>query len=430
MIASPAIERLAARLAAAPAGEHSALVEEFWAAVRRGGTPLVEALQDAPGHRAVTFLWRGHRATRQVLLVANRIGDREHLAGSLFTHLTGTDVWHLSYRLRGDHRASYQIAADISPGELPSDPGGVQRRLRALSAHAAADPLNTDSVPARWKPARSSVFALPEAPAQPWHGRRAGIARGTVERHRIPSAALGCERDVWGYLPPGRDHADLPVLALCDGDMWFGGLRLQETLDALIADGRVPPFAVLAPDAVDNPTRWGELGGRDEYVAFLADEVLPWASERLPLTADPARTVLAGQSLGGVSALYAGLRRPDRFGNVLAHSASLWWRPGLAPGIPEQSMSGTPWIAGLYAETRRPPLRVRLDVGLHEGPMVGQHRALCEVLRSRGHDVTHTEFNGGHDYVCWRGALADGLVATLGNGDGPMASGRDTDDGH
>ncbi|WP_306333726.1 enterochelin esterase [Streptomyces sp. KL118A] len=414
---SPTLRTLASRVSDATEGELPALLEAFWKDVEaRGGTPLIEPADGDPSHRAVTFLWRGHRATRQVLLLANRLVDRDRLADALLTPLTGTDVWHLTLRLRADHRGTYRIAADLSPGDLPTAPELRQLRLRALSAHAAHDPLNPRRIGDRWGQPDGSVFALPDAPAQPWTERRDDIPRGRVERHRLPAGVLGAGRDVWVHLPPGGPRPDSPVVVLCDGDMWFGRLALQDTLDALVADRAVPPPVVLAPDAVDRLTRWQDLTARDEYVGFLADEVLPWAAARWPLTADPARTVVAGQSLGGLTALYAGLRRPERFGAVLAQSPSLWWRPGLPHGVPKSVPAGeTPWLAELFAtETPRPPLRVHLDVGLHEGSMVDHSRLMYETLAAHGHTVSLREYNGGHDYACWRGGLADALVGLLG----------------
>ncbi|MFG2555993.1 enterochelin esterase [Streptomyces sp. NPDC048581] len=417
-VTGPCLARLMDGLASADNARRTALTAEFWSEVERLGAPLVEELEGEPDHRAVTFLWRGHRATRQVLLLANRIIDRDRLAGSMLEHVPGTDVWHLGLRLRADHRGSYRLAADISPKEPPTDPDGLQQRLRSLSAHAAPDPLNRRSVPTRWNPVPSSVFALPQAPAQPWSGRRGSVPAGRVERHRVASAALGGDRDTWVHLPPGHDPAGdppLPVLALCDGDMWFGRLGFQDTLDALIADGALTPLAVVAPDAVDRHTRARELGAREEFVSFLADELLPWAAGRWSLDTDPRRTVVAGQSLGAMTALYAGYLRPDRFGNVLAQSASLWWRPGLPPRSgPKPLAFGAPWLVTRFAAAEPRPLTVRLDVGLHEGSMVEHNRALYEVLRSAGCRITYGEFNGGHDYVCWHGALADGLVRLLG----------------
>ncbi|CAM5452935.1 enterochelin esterase [Streptomyces californicus] len=59
-------------------------------------------------------------------------------------------------------------------------------------------------------------------------------------------------------------------------------------------------------------------------------------------------------------------------------------------------------------------MTLRLEVGLQEWMLLGENRRLRNVLRARGYDVRYGEFNGGHDYACWRGGLADGLVDLLG----------------
>ncbi|MGY0019727.1 enterochelin esterase [Streptomyces sp. YJ-C3] len=390
------------------------LAAAFWADVERLGAPLVEPIEGEPDHRTLTFLYRGHRATRHVLLFSNRLVDRARLADALLHHVPGTDIWHLGLRLRADHRGAYRMAADISTGHPPADPDRLQEFLRTLQRYAGPDPLNPRTIPTRWGGPDSSVFALPAAPGQRWEGPAREVPRGRVERHRVDSPALGAVRDVWVYLPPGQGHRDLPVVVLGDGDMWLGGMGLQDSLDALIAAGALPPLIVLAPDSVDGPTRWREMSARDSYVTFLADDVLPWAAGRWPLTTDPRRTVVAGQSLGGLTALYAGLVRAERFGNVLAQSPSLWWHPGLpVDAVPQTPVAGVPWLVGRYAQAPPRDLTVHLDVGLHEGPMVGYSRALYEALRPAGYRVTLDEFNGGHDYACWHGALVDALVRML-----------------
>ncbi|MFI5569759.1 enterochelin esterase [Streptomyces sp. NPDC051740] len=421
-VTGPRVARLLDEVEGADAPRRTALADAFWNEVEERGTPPVEALDGRPGHRAVTFLWRGHRATRRVLLSAHHLTDRGRPAGSLLERVPGTDVWHLGLRLRADHRGSYRLVADLSPKEPVPGPDGLQQRLRSLTAHAAADPRGRLSVPTRWRPADSSVFALPGAPPQPWAGRRGHVPAGHVERHRVAGAAPIGDRDVWVYLPPGSGRTDvpLPVAVVCDGDMWFGRMGFGDTLDALIADGALPPLVVVAPDAVDRCTRWRDLGGREPFVAFPADELLPWAAGRRPLTTDPRRTVVVGQSLGGVTALYAALLRPERFGNVLAQPASLWWRPGVpAPAGAEPAVYGTPWLAGRYACAPARPVTVHLDVDLHEGAMVDHHRALYEVLRPAGHRVTYDTYNGGHDYACWHGAPAAGLIRLLGGSTTP-----------
>ncbi|MFF8505748.1 enterochelin esterase domain-containing protein [Streptomyces anulatus] len=425
-VTGPRVARLARQLGTArDAAARDALTEAFWDGVTRTGTPLVETLDDAPGHRAVTFLWRGHRATRQVLLMATGIGDRDRPAGTLLHHLPGTDVWYLGYRLRADHRGSYRLVADISPGPAPADPALLQRRLVALTAHGGADPLNPRRLPVRRRGVESSVFALPAAPPQPWAGRRAGIRRGTVERHTVTGRTPGEEHEVWTYLPPevpgtparGRPESEsepgpgpgpLPVLVLGDGGMWFGRLGFQDTLDALIADGALPPLVVLSPDAGDAATGQRDPGGREARAAFLADELLPWARARWPLTADAGRTAVSGQGLGGTAALYAALVRPDRFGRALVQSPS--------PGPLSDGGDRTPGEGDLPpgGEDRISAPVVHLALGLHDGAASVEYgEALVPALRARGHRVVRTVHNGGRDHACWQGLLADALVETF-----------------
>ncbi|WP_030609426.1 enterochelin esterase domain-containing protein [Streptomyces sclerotialus] len=159
--AGPCVERLAARLATVTGAEHEALLAEFWADTERRGTPLVETVTGEAGDRAVTFLWRGHRATGQVLLLADGITDPDDLTSSLLDRLPGTDVWHLTYLLRAGCRGSYRLAADISPGGPPKDPGRLRQRLRALCRYAAADPLNGRTDGAVRGGAGGSVYVLP-----------------------------------------------------------------------------------------------------------------------------------------------------------------------------------------------------------------------------------------------------------------------------
>ncbi|MEV8315849.1 alpha/beta hydrolase-fold protein [Streptomyces sp. NPDC059900] len=234
-----------------------------------------------------------------------------------------------------------------------------------------------------------------------------------MTEHRLPAGVLGTERDVWAYLPPGGPAAGLPVLVLCDGDMWFGRLALQDTLDALIADGALPPLAVLAPDGVDRATRRRELGEHETHARFLADDLLPWAAGRWPLTTDPARTLVAGQGLGGLAALYAGLLRPERFGNVLAQSAPLTAPVSatVAAGLSRPGSAAPRPVDGAAPR----PVAVRLAVGLREAAILDHHRDLYERLRSHGCPVTLDEYNGGHDWACWAAGLTEGLVGLLGH---------------
>ncbi|MFE2430477.1 enterochelin esterase [Streptomyces sp. NPDC059373] len=383
---------------------------DFWRAVEAEGTPLVEPIAGDPGHAAVTFLWRGGAGTtRAVLALPNKLADPAELTGNLMSRVPGTDVWHWTVRMRTDWRATYALCVDDDPAaEAPRGPA----YLRWLHTRPRRDPLNRTSFPRRWGGEPLSVVELPDAPrsrAARWE-RRPGVRHGEVGVHTMRSANLRNWRRVWTYAPAGYENlADLPVLVLLDGEMWGPELGITTLLDNLIADGVLPPLVALMPDSLDSDTRWDELTCDDSFVDYLTRELLPWAAGRWPVTTDPSRTVLAGQSLGGLMSAYAALRCPERFGNVLVQSGSFWW-----PTSPADPARGEEWLTDRIEATRRRPIRFRLTAGVQEWLVLPASRRLRDVLMTKGYEVEYREINGGHDYVCWREELAEGLVAMLG----------------
>ncbi|MEV8314355.1 enterochelin esterase [Streptomyces sp. NPDC059900] len=379
---------------------------DFWDAVRAaGGAPLVEPdPQGDDGQRVVTFLWRGTDATRAVLVMPNKIVDPRDLARNLMERVPGTDIWHWSVRMRADWRATYGLCVDEGDGPRADDAA----YWPWLRQQQRADPLNARTLARRWGGEPVSYVELPQAPTGDDWQRRDGVARGTVSTHTVRSELLGNERRVHLYEPPGGGR-DLPVLVLMDGEMWQPGLDVAALLDNLIADGRIPPLAALLPESLSADQRWEELACNERFVTFLETELLPWAGERLSLTGDPARTVVAGQSLGGLTAAYAGVIAPGRFGRVLAQSGSFWWPDG-------PDLERSEWLTGRIAASERLPVRFWISAGEQEWVALPAMRRLRATLREKGYDdAVYREFNGGHDYLCWRTELADGLVGLLGD---------------
>src|SRR5262249_38916393 len=268
------------------------------------------------------------------------------------------------------------------------------------------DPRNRDPFPAAapW----ASALVLPAAPPQPWVAPRPGVPPGRLDHARLASAILGNERDVTAYTPPGYAPAGSPSPPLIPFDR---GSYLEEVptppiLDNLRAAGRVPPLVAILVGNPDQATRDRELPCHPPFVRFLTEELLPWVRGRYRVTDDPARTVAGGSSYGGLAAAFAALERPGALGAGLSPPRSRRGRggppargaagggrpPGRSPraGAPRGGGSARP------AGPRGPP-----------GQLVA-NRHLRTLLRSKGYPVRYAEFVGGHDYLCWRGTLADG----------------------
>jgi enterochelin esterase family protein len=130
------------------------------------------------------------------------------------------------------------------------------------------------------------------------------------------------------------------------------------------------------------------------------------------VTTEPARVTIGGSSYGGLAAGYAALTHPELFGNVVSLSGSYWWAPDNAPADHE-------WLTAQIRPAQSTSPRFYLDVGLYEtiglkagGPnQIEANSRFRDTLQANGYAVTYAEFVGGHDYFCWRGTLADGLLA-------------------
>ena len=178
--------------------------------------------------------------------MANKFTDATVIDESLIDRIPGTAVWHRSYRIRSDWRASYLLAplpANAPAAESPPSRASMwglaqavappatrqsRERWQAFVRYATADPLNRKTFALNAKkvpPGQSpflSVAELPEAPPQSWWERREGVPAGELTEQLVRSEALGNERRVWVYTPPGyAPTAGLyPLLVLLDGDTW------------------------------------------------------------------------------------------------------------------------------------------------------------------------------------------------------------------
>ncbi|GGT08268.1 enterochelin esterase [Nonomuraea spiralis] len=351
-------------------------------------TPIIEP-SGTPGRCKVTFLWRPRTHGEQAVVLINTVTDRDRHAGDISGHVMtprpGGDLLQLTYELDADLRAGYQI--------LPCDrlPGTDRDSWLQVMRTAVPDPGNPLTVPGPPGRRPSSLLELPQAPPQPYREHRPGVPRGRVSEERSGG------RRVWVYTPPGSAAGPHPVVVLLDGEVWAG--RVAATLDNLVHDGRIPPSVVLMPDSVDRPTRLRELACHEPFVRYLADDLLPWAGRTWRATGDPGLTVIAGQSLGGLTASYAAFLAPERFGNVLSQSGSYWW--------PDEDPER---LTRRYAATPRLPVRFHLEAGRLEWMLLEENRRFAQTLAAQGYEVSFTEYNGGHDPACWLGGLADGLT--------------------
>ncbi|MFE7418698.1 enterochelin esterase [Rhodococcus sp. NPDC057529] len=379
-------------------------VPAFWDRLAAAGSPLVERDGADRGCVIATFCWRdpegGERGsrTRHVYLDANGITDRSRPERAALSRLPGTDLWSLSIEVPENWRGAYRFIPRTEPLTRPGDGTPGWQWWRNVLAGARFDPFN--SLPTRAAQAGDcSEGVMPAAPAQRWWTDRPG--RG--ELHETTFTLSGTPRSVWVYEPPGLAAGSRPVVVLLDGRTWAVDLPIAGAVDALGPAGHRVPLVVMV-DSVGPGLRSEELGCSPAFAAGLTGELLPWLRRDRAVTDDPASTIVAGCSLGGLTACHLALTAPDVFGCAVSLSGSFWW-PGSGPGVPFQD------CVRAAAPSRS---RFSLEVGALEWMLVEPNREVRDLLAGTGHDVRYREFCGGHDALHWRDGLVAGVASMLG----------------
>ncbi|KYP16041.1 alpha/beta hydrolase-fold protein [Flavihumibacter sp. CACIAM 22H1] len=158
----------------------------------------------------------------------------------------------------------------------------------------------------------------------------------------FPIKSLGRERRIWIYLPADytSSRQRYPVLYMQDGQNLFdavtsfaGEWGVDEELDR----SRLPLIVV----GIDNGgvhrmneynpmdhERFGKGEGR-AYLEFLVKELKPYIDQHYRTKKQAKYTGIAGASMGGLIAYYAGLWYPQEFGKIGVFSPSFWISPGL-----------------------------------------------------------------------------------------------------
>ena len=214
-----------------------------------------------------------------------------------------------------------------------------------------------------------------------------------------------------------------PNIYLTDGEDPDGLVFASWTFENLLADKKIPPVVVIRIVNPDQSTSNKELVCYDPFFAYLSDELVPFIRERYNTSRDPSKTAFGGYSLGGLAAAYAAFRYSEIFGLVLSQSGSYWYEPtGAEYDEPN-------WLARQFAEHKKLPLRFYMDAGKNEVDVNGTgrgilftNRQLRDVLLAKDYPVFYREFPGDHDYINWRGTLADGLMALFDGSNGGLSS--------
>jgi enterochelin esterase family protein len=363
----------------------------------------------------VTFWWRDPAGTQKTstvkrvwLYVTGVTDHHQNARPQSLERIPDTDVWQWQGEFNPEWRGSYcfipsdnenDFASAVFEGDQP-DRMALREGWRKLLPHAVSDPLNAQS----WRGGRGhavSALEMPEAPVQPgWNHPDTPYKKPVcIEWH---SARLKNRRRVWIFTT-GDESPERPLAVLLDGQFWAESMPVWPALASLTHEGKLPPAVYVLIDVIDTAHRSRELPCNPDFWLAVQDELLPQVKSMAPFSDRADHTVVAGQSFGGLSSLYAGLNWPQRFGCILSQSGSYWWphRGAQQDGLLiEQLKAGDKTARGL---------RIVLEAGRNEPLILRANQAILAELYTQ-QPVFWRQVDGGHDALCWRGGLTQGLM--------------------
>ncbi len=339
---------------------------------RRGGNPIVEG-------KIATFVWEGDTPP---ILAGDFTGWRRDFAATAWRQAAG--YWAAAVKLPKDAYIEYALFNADDDDARVRDPLNRRRVWNGVNAY-------------------NHSFYMPEAKPSPLLRVGRGVPRGIVTRYEIESHWISArkKRPLYLYAPPNVTEP-YPLLVVWDGPDYLRRGRLTQIVDNLIAQKRIAPVGLAMIDH-GGAARLSEYMMNEATLLWLDRFVLPFVRQRLDLSDAPGSWGVMGASMGGLMALYTGLRVPQVFGNVLAQSGAFQFQVEDRP-LP---------IFEMIRLGERQPIRIWQDVGTLEG-LLEANQAMSMLLRSRGYDTRYAEFSAGHNYTAWANSLWRGLAWLFG----------------
>ncbi len=227
---------------------------------------------------------------------------------------------------------------------------------------------------------------------------------GRVEQYVYFSPTSGGEEPYRIYLPPDYDQTDqrYPVLYLFHGWPYEAAhwdvLGTEETADAGIQSGILPPFIVVQPRGSER-MYINTCGGDHSFEGQIVNDLIPHVDATYRTQAEREGRAIGGISRGGVWALEISFYHPDIFAAVGAHSPALSANLAPTPYDPFYLLKG-PGVA---------TLRIYLDAGDSDWALEST-QALHETLDEQAIAHEFVVHPGRHASWLWAGNVAEYLA--------------------
>jgi enterochelin esterase family protein len=299
--------------------------------------------------------------------------------------------------LKKGEKGVWELALD------PVDPGAY-RYLFNVDGVLTADPRNQAASQSNgnlW-----SVLLVPGADFMDV----ADVPHGAVARVTYRSAALGKDRRMHVYTPPGYEGGTdkYPVLYLLHGagdsdDSWTSVGRANFILDNLIAAGKAKPMIVVMPNGHTGPFSFiapterpkdagpvGNAGFEDEF----EKDIRPYVEKHYRVQTDRASRAIAGLSMGGAQTLNLVGAHPADYGYAGVFSSAVIF--GKTSDWEKEHEKG------LDDADARKGLKLLWFATGKEDFLMPRTKETVELFKKHGFDPVFKETSGGHTWINWQ----------------------------
>lgn len=235
--------------------------------------------------------------------------------------------------------------------------------------------------------------------------------------------------------PMPDEKTELNLLLLNDGQE-MGQFRIREIVDSLYRKKLIKPLLVVGIQVGDRAKEYGVTDYPDfmnrgdkavYYDKFINDELYFFAKKKATVRKFNS-VVIAGCSLGGLSAFDIAWNHADKIDKVGVFSGSFWWRDKDDKAADYSDDKNRIIISKIRSSKKKPGLKYWFYTGGKEEDgdrdkdgiidVTDDTKDLIELLKSKNvlpDDIVYSEdINGKHDYATWSKQLPAFLIWAFG----------------
>jgi enterochelin esterase-like enzyme len=234
------------------------------------------------------------------------------------------------------------------------------------------------------------------------------IPKGTIKEHTIKSSELGEEILLLIYLPANFSPLyKYSLLIAQDGQDYFQLGKIGRLADEYLFEQEIESLIIVGipyKDVADRRRKYHPEGDQhQQYIRFLAHELVPYLDQEFPTYHMGSTRALIGDSLGATVSLMTALQYPHSFGKVLLQS------PYVDEKVLDMVNSFTATeLLEIYHIIGNQETRVQTTNG-KISDFLSPNRKLSSIFTNKSFTYFYDEFDGDHTWTYWQPDLKRAL---------------------